>query len=121
MKTQRGTGYLVEYPDSNPNHPEYKGYISWSPFIPFEEAYRINGELDFGMALKALKEGKRVARSGWNGAGQHLQLEKVHTVTPVRDNLCLVPFISIKTVQDTLVPWLASQTDMLSEDWVIFD
>ena len=39
----------------------------------------------------------------------------------INDNLPLLPFIAIKTVNVEVVPWLASQTDMLSEDWEILD
>lgn len=59
-------GYLVEYTDGGkPNHPAYKGYISWSPKDVFDKAYRPLTELDFSMALVALKAGHKVARSNW--------------------------------------------------------
>ena len=63
-------GYLVEYVDSpNANHPKHKNYISWSPKDVFEKAYRLINNLTFGQAIEALKQGKRVARKGWNGKG----------------------------------------------------
>jgi len=77
--------------------------------------------MSFGGALEALKIGYRVAREGWNGKGMWLQLEKIHTHTPLRDGMVMQPFISMKTVDDTLVPWLASQTDLLDSDWMIVE
>lgn len=68
--------------------------------------------MDFGEAIRRLKDGKSVTRTGWNGPGQTLTLQK-------RDehSKMTLPYIYIKTVQGDLVPWLASQTDMLAEDW----
>ena len=62
-------GYLVEYTDGGkPNHEGYEGYISWSPKEQFEKAYNaVEGGLDFGQALKAIKMGHHIARAGWNG------------------------------------------------------
>ena len=68
--------------------------------------------MNFGEALQALKRGKYIAREGWNGKGQCLELI----------DCCWemdVPYVAIHTVQHTLVPWLASQTDMLAEDWMV--
>jgi hypothetical protein len=68
--------------------------------------------LDFGLALVALKRGDKVARAGWNGKGMWLALQ-----TPDEGSKMSLPYIYMKTVDDKLVPWLASQTDMLAEDW----
>ena len=79
----------------------------------------------FGDALAFLKEGRKVARKGWNGKGIFLELQ-----VPDEYSKMSHPYIYIDTtgLQSTnpnakrnLVPWLASQTDMLSEDWVIVD
>lgn len=80
--------------------------------------------MDFGYALKALKEGCRVARSGWNGKGMWIAIS-----TPRSDqgemgvdldySTMTLPFIFMSTVQGDLVPWLASQTDILADDWSI--
>ena len=69
---------------------------------------------DFGVALQNLKGGNKVTREGWNGPGQYLELQ-------VRDenSKMTLPYIYICTVQGDLVPWLASQTDMLATDWRI--
>lgn len=69
-------------------------------------------EFDFGEALKRLKAGKSVSRVGWNGPGQLLTLQ-----VPDDHSKMSLPYIYIQTVQGDLVPWLASQTDMLADDW----
>ncbi|MGI4813149.1 MAG: DUF2829 domain-containing protein [Janthinobacterium lividum] len=69
---------------------------------------------DFGWAIDALKAGEKVARAGWNGRGMFLELQR-----PDAHSKMSLPYIYMKTVQGDLVPWLASQTDMLSEDWEI--
>ena len=68
--------------------------------------------MNFGDAIVALKEGKRVSRAGWNGKGMWLGLQ-----VPDTHSKMTLPYIYMKTAQDDLVPWLASQTDMLAEDW----
>ncbi len=69
-------------------------------------------ENDFGWALKCLKANGRVQRDGWNGKGQALKLQ-----TPDENSKMTLPYIYILTVQGDLVPWLASQTDLLATDW----
>ncbi len=70
--------------------------------------------MNFGQAVEALKMGRTAHRDGWNGKGQFLLLQR-----PDKDSLMTLPYIYIFTVQGDLVPWLASQTDMLAEDWII--
>ena len=70
--------------------------------------------MNFGEALELLKSGQRTQRAGWNGKGMHLQLQR-----PDAHSKMSLPYIYMKTADDHLVPWLASQTDMLSEDWSI--
>jgi hypothetical protein len=74
--------------------------------------------LDFGGAVSALKMGRRVYREGWNGKGMWLGLVKEITLTSVENGKPL-PWIGMKTADDHFVPWTASQTDMLAEDWRI--
>lgn len=73
--------------------------------------------MTFGKALKKLKKGWKVARSGWNGNGMWLRLvifpDGVEPDTGYENR----PYIEMKTADDQLVPWVASQTDMLAEDW----
>ena len=75
---------------------------------------------DFGWAIQKLKQGRRVARNGWNGKAMWLQLvegpEWACTASN-REGMALLPFIGMRTAQGDFVPWLASQTDMLAEDW----
>ena len=57
-------GYLVEYTDGGkPNHPNYEGYISWSPKDVFEKSYIKTNNLTFGMVLEAMRAGQRVQRA----------------------------------------------------------
>ena len=108
-------GYLVKYSD---------GYISWSPKKQFEEAYKMSGEMNFGHALELLKRGEKVARKGWNGKGMFLFLAtgKQFESDNLGDQLPEIvnDVICMKTAQNTIcIGWLASQTDMLADDWKI--
>ena len=89
--------------------------------------------MDFGYAVKMMKDGKRVSRIGWNGKGMFLYYVPENkypasrnehgTMIGVFEN-DMVPYgayIAMKTAQNNVVPWLASQTDVLAEDWVITD
>lgn len=97
--------------------------------------------MNFGEALEALKAGKKVARAGWNGKGMYLYL--VHGTTVDKENLrneasLILPeddgamhgtgvanflsHIDMRTASgDVCIGWLASQTDMLAEDWQVVD
>lgn len=70
--------------------------------------------MDFGKALNTIRSGYRVRRSGWNGKGMYIELQ-----TPDENSKMTLPYIYMRTVQGDLVPWLASQTDILSRDWEI--
>lgn len=71
-------------------------------------------EMAFGSALEYLRQGKRVARKGWNGKGMWLELQ-----VPDQNSKMTLPYIWMKTADENKVPWLASQTDMLALDWGI--
>ncbi len=126
-------GYLVVYPD---------GYVSWSPKPQFEEAYRETaGSMTFGHAIEALKKGKKVARIGWNGKDMYLYLvrgrmidreylvNEADKILPSDDGAMhhtgyaqFLSHIDMRTANgDICVGWLASQTDMLAEDWMIVE
>lgn len=90
----------------------------------------------FSTALNALKDGARVAREGWNGRGMWLCLSPGGMVPAVNfwaphnkafakvqpdQQAEVLPYITMKTADNKIVPWLASQTDILSNDWVVFD
>lgn len=70
--------------------------------------------MDFGEALKQLKKGKRVTRLGWNGQGQFIELQ-----VPDEHSKMQRPYLFISPVNTELVPWVASQTDLLAEDWAL--
>lgn len=132
-------GYLVEYHDGGKgNDSRHVGYISWSPKEQFENAYRPTEGLTFGLALEALKKGMRVARAGWNGKGMWLALScdgsrripyqsfwSTHNAQHAKEQggyATVLPSITMKTATgEILMGWLASQTDMLAEDWVIVE
>ena len=118
-------GYLVEYQDGGkPNDDRHTGYISWSPKAQHDAAYRPCNAMTFGLAIEALKKGLRVARAGWNGKGMWLMLvpfdlaDKVAFQYAALDSL---PWIGMKTADNKFVPWLASQTDVLAEDWTLVE
>jgi hypothetical protein len=87
--------------------------------------------MNFSQALDAIKAGKRVARAGWNGKDMFLFLVPGSTFTVNRAPLLGIypegtqinyhAHIDMKTAQGYVVPWLASQADLLSEDWVLVD
>ena len=112
-------GYAVRYPD---------GYMSWSPKEVFEEAYRQTDAMPFGLAIEAAKKGKRISRAGWNGKGQYVELatgigyvgpdgKTVNAEHAAIGNKAFA-FVGTSGVQ---MGWLASQADMLAEDWQIVE
>lgn len=87
--------------------------------------------MTFGDALNWLNKEKAVMRSGWNGKGMFIYLVPPGNYparTPVAKAFfgenALVPYgayIAMKTAQGNVVPWLASQTDILATDWKVYD
>lgn len=85
--------------------------------------------MNFGQALDTLRRGGRVYRDGWNGKGMFLYLVpgSVFSVNrppllgiyPEGTEIRYLPHIDMRTADGSCVPWLASQTDILAEDWVI--
>ena len=123
-------GYLVEYIDGGQaNHPDFDGYISWSPKDVFERAYRRSDGLTFGNALELLKAGKKVARAGWNGKGLFLFLVpgsnfKVNRppllgIYPEGTEINYRPHIDLKGVDGSISTWAPSGSDALAEDWAV--
>lgn len=120
-------GYEITYPD---------GYKSWCPKDVFEEANRPIDGMTFGFAIEALKKGLKVARKGWNGKGMYLWLKPAVTI---KSDWCKDPMlkeivdsnggetealgtICMKTADNKILSgWAPSQTDVLSEDWVIIE
>lgn len=115
----REDGYKVIYPD---------GYVSFSPKNVFEEAYRPTDDMSFGLAIEAAKKGHKIARRGWNGKNQYIEL--AHSISYVSPDLLVIncnhdsignkafAFVGTSGVQ---MGWLASQADMLADDWYIVE
>ena len=112
-------GYKVIYPD---------GHESWNPYDVFDVAYRPTDGMNFGLALEAAKMGKRIARKGWNGKGQYVELGR-RLIYATHDGYSVeaqhedigsqaLVFVGARGRQ---VGWLASQADMLADDWYIVD
>ena len=112
-------GYAVRYPD---------GYMSWSPKEVFEEAYRPTDGMNFGLAIEAAKKGAKITRRGWNGKGQYVELaEAINYTCPdgtvvnaEHDAIGNRAFVLVWT-SGVQMGWLASQADMLADDWTIVE
>lgn len=73
-------------------------------------------QISFSEALTELKLGKRLSRTNWNGKGQFIQLQ-----SPDDNSKMSRAYLYITTVDAHKVPWVASQTDLLAEDWFIVE
>lgn len=125
-------GYLVEYLDGGkPNTSTHAGYVSWSPAEQFDNAYRETSGISFGLAVEAMKKGKKVARAGWNGKGMFAyyvpSAEYPAQTGAAKDHFgenALVPYrayFALKTVDETVSTWAPSVNDALADDWSIVD
>lgn len=123
-------GYTVIYED---------GYQSWSPKEVFDNAYRPVDGMSFGLAIEAMKKGHKVQRKGWDGKDMWVvYMTPMHlppystqgTVRKVNDRtanligpdtlLDTLGYFAMWTADKKWLPgWLASQTDMLADDWQI--
>jgi hypothetical protein len=76
--------------------------------------------MNLGQAIEELKQGQRVARSSWNGKGMYLCY--IHSGNATHHGFDMQPCIGMKTADNKMQPgWLASQADMLAEDWVLVE
>ena len=124
-----GDGYMVTYEN---------GYRAWSPKAVFDAAYRQIDGMTFGLAIEALNMGKKVARAGWNGKGMWITMSctgsKMVKAEDIWDphnrefaianggEVQVDPYFTMKTAQGTIQSgWLASQADMLAEDWQVVE
>lgn len=86
--------------------------------------------MNFGNALEGLKAGKRMRRTGWNGKGMFVVHQKGYpdgiainrntaeaTGIPEGTVCSFRPYLMMKSVDDEFVPWVASQSDLLADDW----
>ena len=114
--------YQVRYSD---------GYESWSPKDVFDEAYRPTDCMNFGLAIEAAKKGAKITRRGWNGKGMLLyyvpegrypaRTDAAKSIATEDGKVDYGAYIAMKTAPGNLVPWLASQTDILADDWEVVE
>lgn len=84
--------------------------------------YRVGNSLSFSAALQQLKKGKKARRAGWNGKGSWIELQR-----PDEHSKMSLPYLYLnypegyKYHNGCRVPWLPSQTDILEEDWEVFE
>jgi hypothetical protein len=129
------------YPDAvNDNLPEMQKFFRRNPRKVFANVMiddlnaggvylpPLDGGMDFGSAIRALKDGKKVARKNWNGKGQYVFLADsvgFHTFADLSDSKDVKEthdMLVIKTSNNVFQPgWLATQSDMLAEDWMIVE
>jgi hypothetical protein len=118
-------GYLIKKPHKAGEH------ISWLPSEVFYQEYTPITSLDFSSALYYIKQGKKVARKGWNGKDMFIFLVPGSSFKVNRKPLLGIyklnhpieyqPHIDMKTADGSIVPWLASQSDLLADDWMIIN
>ena len=82
--------------------------------MPENNGLGVPENFDFRKAIEVLKNGGKVCRTGWNGKNMWLELQR-----PDEHSKMTLQYIYMFTAQGDLVPWLASQSDMLAEDWII--
>lgn len=101
------------------------GYESWSPKEVFEKAYRPNGSLSFSHALEAVKAGKFLIRSGWNGKNLYIKYNNGRSYGMFVGSITGKPYLELIHRDDNLhvttVPWVPSIGDCLAEDWSVMD
>ena len=120
-----GEGYKVRYED---------GYESWSPKEVFEAAYRRTDGMNFGLAIEAARMGKKISRAGWNGKGMWVVYRTGYPEgIPANKNTAdavgiqegelfkVRPYLQMKCVDGSFQMWLASQSDILADDWYIVE
>jgi hypothetical protein len=118
-------GYKVKYED---------GYISWSPKDVFEKAYRATTGMTFGLAIEAVKAGKKIARTGWNGKGMFVVYQKGYPqgipsnaqtakAWGIKEGELFKcePYLQIKMVNGSHSMWVPSINDVLADDWEIVE
>ena len=117
-----GDGYMVTYEN---------GYRAWSPKAVFDAAYRQIDGMTFGLAIEALKMGKKVARAGWNGKGMFIFLVPGSTfkvnrapllgIYPEGTTIGYRPHIDMKHANGDIGTWDCAIGDIMGEDWQIIE
>jgi hypothetical protein len=105
-------GYALVYPD---------GYASWSPKAVFEASYRESGRMNFGHALAALKEGRKVAREEWKNQ-EETWLGKISHVSIHKREVTQEDHLFLKmSGRELEAEWSPEEADVLAEDWRIVE
>lgn len=136
-------GYIVQYPDVNGSYEN--AYTSFSPKDVFEKAYRKTNGLTFGLALEAAKQGKLIARQGWNGKGMFVfvrpsdELRVDFIVDKVKSlpgevksffekhfmpetAVKLTEYLCLKAADGSIMNgWIPNTLDLFAEDWGIVE
>ncbi len=122
-------GYVIWYRKGKEDE-----YVSWCPKQQFDEVSREVEGLSFGMAIEAMKQGCKVVRNGWNGKGMYIWImpgstikncksitdPRLKEIDTAEGEIRFLDSIRMRTATgDVLTGWLASQADMLSDDWMI--
>jgi hypothetical protein len=131
MQSSPGPGHFAKDSTNGPTEKPDPGMMSESPG-PYGLLHLGRGS--FGDAIRAAKDGKKVARAGWNGAGMYAAImpgypdgvpcneatAKTHNVD-VGTILKFRPYWQLKTAQNDIAMWAPSGSDSLADDWVIVD
>ena len=132
MKTYIGTKIIEAVPAIRKGCKVYEKdqpiAMGMVPEAVFEEAYRPIDSMNFGLAIEAMKKGKKCRRAGWNGKNQHIELASAISYTSPAGTIVnaehaaignkAIAFCGTSGVQ---MGWLASQADMLADDWEIVE
>ena len=135
-------GYLIVYNNNQiPNIEGFDGYVSWSPMEQFVDAYQPLYAMTFGHAIEMLKQGERVQRASWNDKDMWIVLMTAMSLpsyntqdtekkvndrtakfigkdTPLNTGAYLAMWTADKVWQPG---WLASQADILANDWMVVE
>jgi hypothetical protein len=139
MKTYIGVKIVQAEPESKDGKEGLKviyeeGFESWCPKDVFEKHNRPTEALSFSFALEAARQGKKIARLGWEGTVQYVVLKpgypqgipcnaataKAHGI-PEGTLFYYGQFLELKSRDNCCLPWVASQSDLLHDDWYIVE
>ena len=117
-------GYLVEYTDGGaPNHPNFDGYISWSPKAIFEGSYKRSNQLPYSMALESLKLGLSVSRAIWDNGEDtgrtYVSLVQLPEIQQVNGDVAQGTAIILMFDHGHAFHFVPSDLDQLATDWYI--
>jgi hypothetical protein len=99
---------------TDPRGPFTRAHDGFPVYAEDKKPIRIPAKFDFGHALDALRAGAKVSRDGWNGHNMFIHLQ-----VPDENSKMQLPYLYMRTAHGELVPWVASQTDLLAKDWYI--